>query len=100
MNRSEAVRVPVAAGLNEIVAEQLEDAARLAPQVLLGIVKSAAFVPEIAMLLMLIEAAVPLLSVADIDALEPVFTLPNDKVAGLALTLPAADVPVPESATV
>ena len=52
------------------------------------------------MLLILIEAAVPLLSVADIDALEPVLTLPNDKVAGLAVTLPAADVPVPESATV
>lgn len=55
-----AVRVPVAEGLNRIVAEQLADAARLAPHDLLEIVKSAALAPVIATLLMLIEAAAPL----------------------------------------
>ena len=94
-----AVRVPVAEGLNRIVAEQLADAARLVPQVLLEIVKSAALVPVIATLLMVIEAAVPLRSDADNDELlEPTATLPNARLVGLTLTV--AEVPVPESATV
>jgi hypothetical protein len=101
VKRSEAVRAPVAAGLKRTVTEQLADAARLAPQVLLGIVKSPALVPETAMLLMLIETVVPLCSVTGIDApLEVVLTLPNASVVGLTLTLAAPDVPVPESATV
>jgi len=90
----------VAAGLKRIVTEQLADAARLAPQVLLWIWKSAAFVPETAMLLMVIEAVVPLCSVTGIDApLEVVLTLPNDRVVGLTVTLAVPEVPVPESAT-
>ena len=95
-----AVRVPAAVGLKRIVAEQLADAARLAPHVLLEIVKSAALVPEIAMLLMVIVAAVPLWSDADNEEpLEPIITLPNARLVGLTLTLAAPDVPVPESAT-
>jgi hypothetical protein len=96
-----AVRAPVAAGLNKMVAVQLAEAARLAPHVLLEIVKSPALVPVIAMLPSVIAAELPLLSVADNDVpLELVLTLPNARLAGLAVTLPVEAVPVPESATV
>ena len=50
-----AVRLPAPVGLNAIAAEQVPDAARLVPQVLLEIRKSAALVPEIATLLMVME---------------------------------------------
>lgn len=60
-----AERVPVAAVLKRIVAVQREKAARLDPQVVLEIAKSAALTPAIAMLLSATEADVPLLSVAD-----------------------------------
>jgi len=53
---SVAERVPAVVGLNMIFAVQLADAARLAPQVLLYTEKSAAFVPVIPILLMVIEA--------------------------------------------
>ena len=95
------MRVPLAAGLKRIVAVQLADAARLAPHVLLEIVKSAALLPEIAMLLMVIEAAVALCSVSANDELpEPVTTFPNARGDGLAVTLAVEVLPVPESATV
>jgi len=101
VKRSEAVRAPVAAGLKRTVTEQLVDAARLAPQVLLGIVKSAAFVPDTAMLLIVIATVVPLCSVTGIDTpLEVVLTLPNARVVGLTVTLAAPEVPVPERGTV
>jgi hypothetical protein len=96
-----AVRVPAATGLNTIVAVQLEDAARLEPQVLLEIAKSAALVPEIAMLLTAIELEPLFVKVADFGA--PVFptaTLNQLILDGLAVALPVAVVPVPESATV
>jgi len=62
---SVAVRVPVAVGLNTIVAVQLEPAARLVLQVLLDRLKSAMFAPEMAMLLMVIEVVSPLCNCAD-----------------------------------
>ena len=76
-----AVRVPVANGLKWMVVVQLALAARLDPQVLLAIVKSAALVPEIATLLMVIEAEPPLVNVTDFGA--P--TLPSGTLAQLRL---------------
>lgn len=56
VNVSEAVRVPVVVGLKMMFAVQLADAARLEPHVLLNTEKSAAFVPVIPILLMVIDA--------------------------------------------
>src|ERR1017187_628779 len=76
-----AVRVPVDSGLKWMVTVQLALAARLDPQVLLAIVKSAAFVPEIATLLRWIETEPPLVNVTDLGA--P--TLPSGTLAQLRL---------------
>jgi hypothetical protein len=67
-----AVRAPTAAVLKKIVAVQLAWAARLGPQVLFEIAKSAALAPAIDMLVNATEVEVPLLSVVDSDLpLEP-----------------------------
>ena len=67
-----AVRTPTAAVLKRIVAVQLEKAARVDPQVLPEIAKSAALVPVMAMLVIATEDEVPLLNVAVNDCpLEP-----------------------------
>jgi hypothetical protein len=63
VNESVAVKDPAAVGLNTTLAEQLADAARLVPHVLLEIAKAAALVPEMATLLMVMAALVVLLSV-------------------------------------
>ena len=98
---SVAVRVPVAAGLKWIVAVQLADAARLEPHVLLEIEKSEALGPEIAMLLTVMEAAVPLFKVAVSDVPPELrSTLPKERLDGLAVTPPVEPVPIPESALV
>jgi hypothetical protein len=97
---SVAVRLPVAAGLNSTVTVQLAEAARLVPQLLLESVKSVASVPETAMLLMVTADEVPLVRVSVSELLEPTVTLPNARLVGLTVTLPEAEVPVPESATV
>lgn len=76
-----AVRVPVATGLKWMVTVQLASAARLDPQVLLAIAKSAALVPAIATLLMVIEAEPPFVNVTDLGA--P--TLPSGTLAQLRL---------------
>jgi hypothetical protein len=60
LNVNVAVNVPVVNGRNKMVAVQLAPAARLLPHVLLPTLKSPLFVPEIAMLPMLIDP-VPLL---------------------------------------
>jgi len=66
------VRTPTAAVLKRIVAVQLEKAARVDPQVLPEIAKSAALVPVMAMLVIATEDEVPLLNVAVNDCpLEP-----------------------------
>ena len=96
-----ALREPVALGVNAMLAVQLADAARLVPQVLLEIEKSAAFVPEIATLLMVIEVERPLVSVADCVALvDPTVVLENVRLVGLFETLPLGLVPKPVSVMV
>jgi hypothetical protein len=56
---------------------QLAATARLAPQVLLGIVKSPAFVPVIDTLLIVIDVVPPFISVVVCEALvEPTLTAP------------------------
>ena len=60
-----AVRVPVDSGLKRIVTVQLAWAARLDPQVLLEIRKSAELVLVIATLLIVMEVASPFDSIAD-----------------------------------
>ena len=86
---SVAERVPVAVGLNSRDTPQLAEAPRLEPQALAEMTKSPGFVPVSAMLLMVIEELVPLVSVEDCAALvEPTLTDPNERLAGLTLTLP------------
>jgi hypothetical protein len=95
-----AVRLPAPVGLNAIAAEQVPDAARLVPQVLLEIRKSAALVPEIATLLMVMEDVSLFDNVPDWDALvEPTKVLAKVRLEGLAETLPPAAVPCPVNAT-
>jgi hypothetical protein len=76
-----AVRVPVDSGLKWMVTVQLALAARVDPQVLLAIEKSAALVPVIVTLLMLIETEPPFVNVTDFAAL----TLPSATFAQLRL---------------
>ncbi|HEY1580288.1 MAG TPA: hypothetical protein VGF82_24755 [Terracidiphilus sp.] len=97
---SVAVRDPAAVGLNTTEAEQLPDAARLVVQVLLAMLKSAALVPEIATELIVIDELVPFVSVTDFPALAvPTFTLPNERLVGLAVTDPEAAGAYPVSVT-
>jgi hypothetical protein len=96
-----AVRVPAAVGLNRIVAVQLPAAARLPPQVLLPMMKSLIFVPETAMLLMLIDPVPLLVNVTGFAP--PVFpsaTLTHERPDGLTVAPAPEDTPVPESGTV
>jgi hypothetical protein len=98
---SVALLAPAAPGLKVSKTVQLDEAARLLPQVLLEIEKSPAFVPEIAMLLIVIDEVCPLDKVADFAALVvPVVTLPNTIDVGLTETVPLVEVPRPVSATV
>ena len=63
--------------------------------------KSPAFVPDIATLLMVIEELNVFESVPVCDALlDPTKTVPNERLVGLAVTLPPELVPSPETATV
>jgi hypothetical protein len=96
-----AVRVPAAVGLKTMDAAQFAEAARLVPQVLLAMLKSAAFVPEIAMLLIVIEDVRPFESVAVCPALlDPTVVLANVRVDGVAVTVPDGADPFPLNATV
>jgi hypothetical protein len=96
-----AVRAPAAVGLKTIDAVQFAEAARLVSHVLVEIVKSAAFVPEIAILLIVTAEVRPLLKVADCAApLDPMLRVPNERVDGLIATLPAVLVPRPDTAMV
>jgi hypothetical protein len=96
------VRVPLAVGLKTTLVEQLAEAARLVPHVLLLIAKSPALVPPMVTLLMVMEEAVPFVNVADCAALvDPTAVLGNPSDVGDTVTLPP-DVlpPVPDNATV
>jgi hypothetical protein len=86
--------------LNVIEAVHEPEAARLVLQVLLDIRKSAGFVPEIAMLLIVIEELVPFERVTAFAALlEPTAVLLKVRLVGFGNTLPEGAVPVPVSAT-
>jgi hypothetical protein len=82
-----AVRLPVALGPNKILTVQSADAARLVPQVLLNIVKSAASVPDKAMLLMVIAPVPPFVSVTAFWApSSPTATLTQLRLVGDGVT--------------
>lgn len=98
---SVAVRAPLAVGLNATEAEQEPAAARLVVHVLLAMLKSPAFVPEIATLLIVIDVLCPFVKVAVCEALvDPTLVLAKVRLAGLADTTPLAAVPVPVSVMV
>jgi hypothetical protein len=94
-----ATRVPATAGLNVIDTVQLTDAARLVAHVLLEIEKSAALVPEMDTLVMVIEDVPPFLREAVwATAVEPTLIEPKVSDVGLTVTVPGTT-PVPDSAT-
>jgi hypothetical protein len=94
-----APRVPAADGVNVTLTVHVPEPARLAPQVLAEIAKSPAFGPEMAMLLMLIEALPALLMVTDCgEVVPPTAVFAKVMLAGVSVT-PGA-LPVPDSATV
>jgi hypothetical protein len=89
-----ALRVPAADGLKTTEAEQFPAAARLVPHDLLEMLKSPAFAPVIAILLIMIEDAVPFVSVIAAAALlEPTLMLPKEWLVGLTDTVPDAGAP-------
>src|SRR5579863_1514126 len=95
---SRAERVPVAEGVKVMLTVQPDPLARLAPQVLAEMAKSAGLVPDVAMLLILIAATPPLVSVTDCAAVvEPTSVAVKVRVVGA--TLAPSGVPVPEMAT-
>ena len=97
MNVNVAERVPVAAGVKVMLTEQLLELARLAPQVLAEIPKSEAFAPEMAILLIAMVLAPPLLSITDCAAVvEPTVVTANARLDGATVTVV---VPVPLRAT-
>lgn len=95
---SVALRVPAAVGLKTTDAVQFAEAARLAPHVFAEMLKSVAFVPEIATLLIVIEELCPFDSFAACAALVlPTAVAANVRLVGLAVTPPGAN---PVSVTV
>jgi hypothetical protein len=95
-----AARVPVAVGAKMMFALQLAAGARVAPQVLLKIVKSPGLVPLKLRLLILIAALFPFVRVtAFCPLLFPIATAAHVRLAGEALVAPPED-PEPESATI
>ena len=83
------------------VVVQLADLARLEPQVVDEMEKSPGFVPESAPAVSVTEFAVPLVMVAETEALlDPVLTLPKAMLLGDIVTVPEVLAPVPKSATV
>jgi hypothetical protein len=96
-----AARDPLTVGLNAMETVQLAEAAKLEPQVLLEMLKSAGLAPASEIPLMVIDDPVPFFSVAACDELvDPTFTDPKERLVGLILTAPPEPVPVPDKATV
>jgi hypothetical protein len=96
-----AVRAPAAVGLKTTEAEHDPAAAKLVLQVLLAILKSPAFVPAIATLLIVMEELRLFDSVTACEALlDPTFVLAKVRLVGLAETVPLEEVPVPVSVMV
>lgn len=91
---SVAWRNPAADGVKVTVTLQLEDAARIAPQVLLEIRKSPAFVPEMAILLIAIVEVPRLVNMMELGVPEdPRATLCHTRLFGVIRT-PATRQPV------
>lgn len=91
---------PAALGLNVIVVVQLAPDARVPPHVLFEITKSAALVPETAMLLIVMVAALPFCRVATfVPPFAPTAKDPHARLVGVAETVPLGAVPRPDSAT-
>jgi len=101
VNTRVAVRTPEAEGVKVMVTEQLEDAIKVAPHVLLVIAKSEELAPVIAIPVMLRTDVPPLLSVTDLGELvDPIATLEKVTLPGDTDTLPAPEsVPIPERET-
>ena len=94
-----ALRTPAADGLKTMVAEQLAETPRLAPQVVPETTKSPALAPVTVMLLMAMDELSPFVRETDCDALpDPTVVLGKARPVTLALTTPLA--PRPLSATV
>jgi hypothetical protein len=96
VNLRVAARVPSPVGLNTTTAEQLVEAARLVPQVVAATANSAAFVPVMAMLLIVTGVLSPLASVTDFEPLlDPTAMPAKERLVGLtAIVLGAAPRPV------
>ncbi|MGC1424441.1 MAG: hypothetical protein WA815_18950 [Terracidiphilus sp.] len=101
VNTRLAVRVPEAEGVKVMVAEQLDEAIKVEPHVLLVIAKSDASAPAIAMRLIVIGEVPLLLNVTDFEELvEPTATFAKVTLAGDTDTLPVLEpVAVPDRAT-
>ena len=101
VNARTALRVPGTDGLNTMEAVQLDEAARVAPHVLLERINSPAFVPVMATELMLIDVDPPLFSVTDWAVLlDPTATFAKLRLVGDTVT-PVVDVePVPDNEAV
>jgi hypothetical protein len=101
VNTRLAVRVPATDGVKVMVTEQLDEAIKVDPQVLLEIAKSDAFVPVMAILLMEMADVPVLLNVTDFGELvEPIATFANVTLVGDTDTPPVLDpVAVPDRAT-
>jgi hypothetical protein len=99
---SVAERGPLAVGLNTTLAEQLAEAARLDPHVLLLMAKSPELAPPRVTPLIVTDDLVPFVNVADCaELVEPTAVLGKPIAVGETVTLPLAELPpVPESATV
>jgi hypothetical protein len=83
VNTRLAVRVPEADGVKVMVTEQLDDAIKVEPHVLLVIAKSDALAPVITMLVMVMAEVPPLLNVTDFEMLvEPIATLAKVMLVG------------------
>lgn len=98
VNVSAALLARDAVGVNTTKALQLAKAARVAPHVMLEILKSEAFVPLMATLLILIAVAPPFSNVADCaELVDPTAVAANAKLVGVTVT-PDVDVdPVPDN---
>ena len=96
-----AVRVPEADGVKAMVTEQLDEAIKVEPHVLLVIAKSDALAPVIAMLLIVMVDVLALLNVTDFEELvEPIAMFPKVTLVGDTDTPPVLDaVAVPDRVT-
>ena len=101
VNVSVAVRVPDAAGVNVTLTVQFPDPAKVVPQVFAEIAKSPALVPEMAMLVMLIDAVPPFVNVTVWGELvAPTGVFANERLVGITDAFAVLLVPVPVNATV